>query len=565
MIFSSTIYDLVELALGCLIIACLSPIFGRYLAQIYTGKRTILHPLLERLELLSYRLCGINSNEEMTWWNYAKALFWFNLFGIFFLFLLFIFQDYFPLNPQNLPPPSWDLAINTSISFVTNTNWQAYPGETTLSYFSQMVGLASQNFLSAATGLATLLALIRGLTRKEGSTVGNFWVDVIRSILYVFIPLAILFSLLFVFEGSVQSFNPNLEVTTLENRNQIIPLGPVASQIAISQLGSNGGGFFSASTSHPFENPSSISNLLQIIAMLVIPVSIIYTFGILINSKSHAFLLFAVMGVIFVAGFSIALFDEKLINPIFDAYPNLEGKEVRLGVSTSVFWAGATTATSTGSTNSMISSLTPLASGVALFNILLGECIFGGVGVGLCSMLMFVLMTVFLCALMVGRAPEYLGKKIETREIQWVALAVLAPSALTLIGSGISFIFLQNLGALNSGPHGLTEVLYAFASAAGNNGSAMGLDSNTIYYNIFLAIVMLAGRISILLPSLAVAGLLVKKNITPPSVGTFSSNSVIFALLLINIILTVAALSFFPAFTLGPVAEQLLMRQGRTF
>ncbi|HEY4831549.1 MAG TPA: potassium-transporting ATPase subunit KdpA, partial [Waddliaceae bacterium] len=368
-------------------------------------------------------------------------------------------------------------------------------------------------------------------------------------------------------EGVIQTFSSYVEVTTLENAKQTIPLGPVASQIAIKQLGTNGGGFLNANSAHPFENPTAFSNLLEMLALVLIPAASVYTFGIMIGSKKHAWLLFSAMFVLWVAGISISFSSEHLYNSVIDVYPILEGKETRLGTTNSLLWSVSTTATSNGSVNAMMSSLSPLAGGLAMFNIMLGELVFGGVGVGLCSIIMFTLLTVFLSGLMVGRTPEYLGKKIEKREMQWVMMAVMMPGALILIGAGISCVLPEALSSLgNQGPHGLSEILYAFTSSAGNNGSAFaGLNANTNYYNLALGTVMLLARISIILPSLAIAGLLAKKKITPPSAGTFSTNSILFVILLISVILIVGALTFFPALSLGPAIEHLLMLEGQSF
>lgn len=561
------LYDFLELLLVGAILFCFVPIAGKYIADIISQKKTVLYPVLGWLETLSYRIAGINPFEEMNWWIYTKALLWFNFFGFLALFSLLLFQNYLPLNPQNLPGVPWDLAFNIAASFTTNTNWQSYAGETTLSYFSQMVGLTSQNFLSAATGVTALMGLIRGLTRKEMTTIGNFWADLIRTVIYLLLPLSIILAIILASLGVIQTFSPYIEVTTLENASQTIPLGPVASLEAIKQLGTNGGGFFNVNSAHPFENPTALTNWLETLAILFIPITLVYSYGIMIGARKHALgILLSVMCTLFILGLAISVFSEQLVDPAIGAYPNMEGKETRFGVSSSLFWTVATTATANGSVNCALSSLSPLAGGVALFNIMLGEIIFGGVGVGLCGMIMFTLLTVFLSGLMVGRTPEYLGKKIEMYEIKWVVLAVLAPTALVLIGSGIFCAIPEVLGNLNQGPHGLTEVLYAFASAAGNNGSSFaGLNSNTLYYNLSLGCIMLMGRAAIIMPSLAIAGSLISKNATPPSLGTFSTNSFIFGLLLIAVILIVGALSYFPALSLGPIAEQLLMLQGKTF
>lgn len=546
---------------------CLTPILGTYIAHVFTGKATFAHRIFGWLEDLCYRVGGVDSKEEMSWVEYGKALLFFNFLGFITLFFLQLLQGYLPLNPQNLGAVSWPLAYNTAMSFTTNTNWQSYAGETTLSYLTQMLGLTSHNFLSAATGMAALLTLTRGLIRKTVNTIGNFWVDLVRMVVYLLLPLAIIMAVALVGEGVIQNFSPYVEVTTLENEKQTVPMGPVASQVAIKQLGTNGGGFFNANSAHPFENPTALSNFLEMLAIILIPAASVYAYGIMVGSKKHAWLLFFAMFALWTVGMLVSSSSEHLHNPIIDAYPNLEGKETRLGITNSLLWSVTTTATANGSVNAMLSSLSPLAGGIAMFNIMLGELVFGGVGVGLCSMIMLTLLTVFLSGLMVGRTPEYLGKKIEKREMQWVVLAVLMPGALILVGAGISSILPDALSSLgNQGPHGLSEILYAFTSAAGNNGSAFaGLNANTTYYNLALGTVMLIARVSIILPSLAIAGLLARKKITPPSLGTFSTNSILFVVLLVGVILIVGALTFFPALSLGPIVEHLLMVEGESF
>lgn len=562
-----SISDWIELILFILIFVGLTPVLGKYMADLFTGKPTFLHPLLGWLENISYKISGINANEEMTWTTYAKTVFFFNLFGFLAVFILHLLQGILPFNPQNFPATDWPLAFNTSISFMTNTNWQSYSGETTLSYLTQMLGLTVQNFLSAATGMAVLVALMRCFTLKNSETIGNFWVDLVRSVVYLFLPLALIFALVLAEEGVVQTFSPYVEVTTLENAKQTIPLGPAASQIAIKQLGTNGGGFFGANSAHPFENPTPFTNFLETLAIVLIPAATLSTYGIIIGSKKHGWILFFVMFLFWVGGLALSFYSEQLSNPVVDAYPLLEGKETRFGLSNSLLWSVTTTSTANGSVNAMESSLSPLAGGVALFNILLGELIFGGVGVGLCSMIMFVLLTVFLCGLMVGRTPEYLGKKIEKQEMQWVIAAILMPVVLVLIGAGISCVLPTALSSLgNQGPHGLTEILYAFVSAAGNNGSAFaGLNANTNYFNLSLGVVMLIARITIILASLAIAGLLARKKITPGSLGTFSTNTMLFFFLLVGVIVIEGALAYFPALSLGPFVEHLLMLEGKTF
>lgn len=555
----------VVLFLGVLLGAI--PLLGTYLAALFAGKRTFLQPYFGWLENLTYRIVGINPHDEMPWKRYAKSMLLFNLCGFLILFLILVFQSYLPFNPQNFPDVPLALAFNTAISFVTNTNWQAYAGETTLSYASQMWGLTVQNFLSAATSCAILMALIKGLTRKTNDLIGNFWVDIVRSVIYLFLPLAIILSIGLVSQGVIQTLKPYVEVETLEGGHQTIPLGPAASQIAIKQLGSNGGGFFNTNSAHPFENPTPLSNFLEMVVIVMIPAAIVYAFGLLINSKKHAYMLLAIMFFIWAFGFLLSTYSEHLFNPVLEAYPMMEGKEVRFGINNSLLWSTSTTATSNGSVNAMHSSLSPLSGGVALVNMMLGELVFGGVGVGLCSMIMFVILTIFLAGLMVGRSPEYLGKKIDKYDVQWVMLAVLGPGALILIGAGLSSALPVALTSLfSAGPHGLTELLYAFTSAAANNGSAFaGLNANTDFYNFALGITMLLGRLSILIPSLAIAGNMAIKKISPPSSGTLSTNSLLFATLLFCVIMITGALTFFPVLSLGPVVEHFLMLKGQAF
>lgn len=546
--------------IGTLLI--LVPLLGRYITWLFSGK-----PLgvLNTIENCFYKIANIDPTVEMNWKTYGLALLQFNLIGFAVLFLILLFQDSLPFNPQNFPGLPLDLAFNTTVSFVTNTNWQAYAGETTLSYFSQMVGLTTQNFLSPATGMAVMLVFIRGLMRTQTTYLGNFWSDLVRTILFLLLPLATILACLLVLGGVVQSMSPYEQVTTLENATQIIPLGPVASQEAIKMVGTNGGGFFNANSAHPFENPSAWTNFLETLAIVLIPAASIYAYGLMIGSRKHPFLL--VMLVLWIAGFLIAYYAEQVPNPDLASFPNWEGKETRFGIANSLIWTVSTTDTANGAVNNMHSSLSPLTGGIALLNMMLGELILGGVGVGLCSMLMFVLLTVFLCGLMVGRTPEYLGKKISKDKIKWVSIGILKPGVLVLIGTGTTTILPYAISSVvNPGPHGLTEILYAFTSAGVNNGSAFaGMNVNTPYFNWMLGIIMILGRIAILLPSLAVANLLAQKIKTPTSAGTFSVDTYLFAILLILIILIVGALTFFPSLALGPIVEQFLMLEGRVF
>ena len=555
---------MIELIVLIVLLLIFVPLIGSWMPRLFDGRKTFLTPVLGYIESGIYKLADIDPFEEMAAIRYLKSILKFNALGFFVLFSILLLQGYLPLNPQNFSGLPLDLAFNTAASFVTNTNWQAYAGETTLSYFSQMFGLAVQNFLSAATGFCVLLPLIRGITRKTAQTVGNFWADLVRSTLYVLLPLSLLFAIFLVSQGSIQSFGSYVNITTLEGANQTIPLGPVASQVAIKQLGSNGGGFFNANSAHPFENPTPLSNFFETFAILLLPAALVYKYGVRSKVKKHGWLLLLVMLFIWLSGIAISYAASTIENPVLGTYPVYEGIESRFGLRDTLLWTVSTTATSNGSANGVIDSLSPLAGGVALFNIMLGELVFGGIGVGLCSMLLYVLLTVFLAGLMVGRTPEYRGKKIEKREIQWVMIAILTPAASILLGSGIALATPQALSSLtNEGPHGLTEMVYAFTSAAGNNGSAFqGLNGNTFFFNLVLGCIMLLNRMAIVVPSLMIAGALVSKKISPESRGTFSTESLLFAILLIGVIFIVGALTYFPALCLGPVIEHLLMQRG---
>ncbi len=491
----------------------------------------------------------------------------FNLIGFVFVFLIQLFQSYLPLNPENLSNVSWHSAFNTAVSFMTNTNWQGYAGETTLSYFVQMIGLTVQNFVSAATGIAVLLALIRGISRKTTDKLGNFWTDLTRSILYVLLPLSILFAIVLVGQGVVQNFKSYETVQTLQGAQQVIPMGPAASQIAIKQLGTNGGGFFNSNSSHPFENPTPISNFLEMLAILLISGALTFTYGKMVGSSRQGWTIFTAMMILFLAGLSISLYAEYSANPVFGHLPLMEGKETRFGITNSILWSTATTSASNGSVNAMHDSLSPIAGMIAMLNIMLGEVIFGGVGAGLYGMIIFIILTVFIAGLMVGRSPEYLGKKIEAFEVKMAIIAILAPNLVILIFSAWASVTNYGLASLNnSGPHGLSEILYAFSSAAGNNGSAFaGLNANTLFYNLTLGIGMLIGRFGVIIPVLAIAGSMSGKKITPFSGGTFRTDNWIFIGLLISVILIIGGLTYFPALSLGPVIEHLLMNSGITF
>lgn len=559
--------DIIQIVLYLGLLVALTPLLGRYMYKVLTGEKTFLHPVLSPVERLLYRIVGIDAAQEMRWTQYAGALLAFNFFGFLSVFLLQVFQHTLPFNPQELPDVPVALALNTAVSFMTNTNWQAYSGEAVMSYGTQMLGLTVQNFVSAATGIAVLLALARGLTRKNAETIGNFWADMVRCVLYILLPLAVVFAVIFIGQGVVQTLSPYTDVSTLEGAVQTIPLGPAASQIAIKQLGSNGGGFFGTNSAHPFENPTPLTNLLQMLAILLIAASLTYTYGKMTGSTRQGWAVFSAMLLLFVVGLGISLWAEYSTNPVLQTAGVMEGKEVRFGIANSVLWSTATTSASNGSVNAMHDSLSPIAGMVPLLNIMLGEVIFGGVGAGLYGMLMFVIITVFVAGLMVGRTPEYLGKKVESFEIKMALIAILAPCAVILVFSALACVTDTGLSSLtNSGPHGLSEILYAFSSGAGNNGSAFaGLNANTDFYNILIAIAMLIGRFGVILPVLALAGSMVRKNTTPPTSGTFPTDKPLFVLLLIAIILIVGALTFFPALSLGPVVEHLLMQSGVSF
>jgi potassium-transporting ATPase potassium-binding subunit len=562
-----TTADIIQVIIYFTALVGLTPVLGKYMYKVFSGSRHLLSPVFGWLEKITYRICRINPDEETNWKSYAFGLLLFNLAGLVFLFLIQVFQVYLPMNPANLPNVSWHSAFNTAVSFMTNTNWQGYAGETTLSYFVQMVGLTVQNFVSAATGMAVLLILIRGIARRTTDRLGNFWVDLTRSTLYILLPLSIILSVLLVGQGVVQNFKHYDTAHTLEGKEQVLPMGPAASQISIKQLGTNGGGFFNTNSSHPFENPTPFSNFLQVLAILLIPSSLTYTFGKMVGSVRQGWAVFSAMAVLLLAGLIISLASEYSSNSIFGNLRMMEGKETRLGVTNSILWSTTTTAASNGSVNAMHDSLTPLSGMISMVNIMLGEVIFGGVGAGMYGMLVFVILTVFIAGLMVGRTPEYLGKKIEAFEVQMAIIAVLAPNFVILMFSALAASVGPGLSGLNNaGPHGLSEILYAFTSAAGNNGSAFaGLNANTIFYNLMLGFGMLIGRFGVIIPVLAIAGKMAKKNFTPVSSGTFRTDNGLFIALLVGVILIVGGLTHFPALALGPIVEHILMNGGVSF
>jgi len=560
-------FEYIQFAVYIGLLILLTKPFGIFIAKVFQGEKIYLTRPFAWLERLAYRIGGVDEKQEMTWKEYAWALVVFNLIGIAFVVAIQILQGVLPLNPQNLSGVTWHSALNTAISFVTNTNWQGYVGETTMSYLTQMIGLTVQNFVSTAVGLAVAIALARGIANRSKGTIGNFWADLTRGTVYILLPLSILFTIVLISEGVVQTFASYAEVTTLEGARQTIALGPAASQIAIKMLGTNGGGFFNANAAHPFENPTPFSNFLQMLSIFLIPAALTYTFGTITNARKHAWIIFGAMLVLFVTLTGFSLWSEYSLNPVFGHSALMEGKETRFGVFNSVFFSSITTSASCGAVNSMHSSLSPLSGAVAMVNMMLGEIVFGGVGAGLYGMLLFVLMTVFVAGLMVGRTPEYLGKKIEAREMTLVILAILAPCATILLGTAVSAVIPQGLSSLaNKGPHGFSEILYAFTSAAANNGSAFaGLNANTPYFNVMLAIAMLIGRFAIIIPVLGIAGNLSAKKYSPPSAGTFEVHTPIFAILLIGVILIVGALTFVPALSLGPIVEHFLMLNGQAF
>lgn len=559
--------EAIQLILFMLALVALAPLLGKFMAKVFMGEKHIMKPVFGWLEKSVYRVSGIKSEEEMNWKTYLYGVLLFNLFGFVLLFLLQMLQAYLPMNTEKLPNVSWHLAFNTAMSFTTNTNWQSYSGENTLSYLVQMLGLAVQNFVSAATGIAVLLALIRGLTRKTTDALGNFWADMTRSVLYVLLPLAIILAIALIGQGAVQTFSHYVKATTLQGTEQMIPLGPAASQIAIKQLGTNGGGFFNSNSSHPFENPTPFSNFLEMVALIIISGGLVFTYGHYAKSKRHARAIFITMFILFAVGIAISLWSEYSHNSVLNVSGTMEGKETRFGVMNSVLWAVTTTVTSNGSVNAMHDSLSPLSGMVSMFNMMLGEIIFGGVGSGLYGIIIFIILTVFIAGLMVGRTPEYLGKKVEAFEMKMAILAVLAPSIVIKIFSAIACSVPAGLSSLtNAGPHGLSEILYAFSSAAGNNGSAFGgLNANTVFYNLMIGFGMLIGRFGVIVPVMAIAGSMAKKKITPVSSGTLNTDNWLFVLLLIAIILIVGGLTFFPPLALGPIVEHLLMNLGVTF
>ena len=570
---------LIQIGLFSVIVTVTSVPLGLYMARVFAGERTFLDPVLVPVERLIYRLCGVQPATEDTWVEYTVSMLLFSLVGMVVLYALQRLQGLLPLNPAGFAGVEQGLAFNTAASFTTNTNWQAYSGESTMSYLTQMAGLAFHNFVSAAAGLAIAIAVIRGFVRRSAKTLGNFWVDLTRATLWVLLPICIIFTGVLVWQGVPQNFSAYTQVKTVEKGTQTIAQGPVASQIAIKQLGTNGGGFFNANSAHPYENPTPLTNLLEMWAIFVLGAALTHTFGQMAGDRRQGWALFSAMGLLFLMGVIVATWSEQRGSPQFTAIGidqtasatqsggNMEGKEVRFGIVNSATWATATTDASNGSVNAMHDSFTPLGGLVPLFNLHLGEVVFGGVGTGLAGMIVMAVLTVFIAGLMVGRTPEYLGKKIQSREMKLAMLYILIFPAIILLPAGLAVVTKAGLaGVDNPGPHGFSEILYAFSSGAANNGSAFaGLNANTLFYNSILGVVMLFGRFFMMIPVLAIAGSLVGKKAVPPSAGTFPTNGTVFVILLAAIVLIVGALTFFASWALGPIVEHLAMMHGRLF
>jgi K+-transporting ATPase ATPase A chain len=572
---------LLQLTLYLAVLLLLAQPLGTFMAAVYEGGNTFLSPLLRPTERLLYRLAGIRQDEEVDWKRYLLGLLMVNVAGLIVVYALQRLQALLPLNPQQLAAVGADSAFNTAVSFASNTNWQGYAGESTMSYLTQMLGLCVQNFLSAATGMAVLVALIRGFTRRNAATIGNFWVDLTRSTLYILLPLSLLLAVLLMSQGVVQSFAPNSSVALLEPlpgvggpvTQQTIPLGPVASQIAIKQLGTNGGGFFNANSAHPFENPTPLANFFELLAILLIPAALCHSFGRMVGDRRQGWAVLIAMLAIFVPLTLGTIAAEQSGNPHLTALGadqlasltqsggNMEGKELRFGIANSGLWATATTAASNGSVNAMHDSFTPLGGLIPMWLMQLGEVVFGGVGSGLYGMLMYAIVAVFIAGLMVGRTPEYLGKKIEAYEIKMASLVLLIPSFVVLVGTALATALPAGTGSVaNPAPHGFAEILYAFSSAGNNNGSAFaGLSTNTPFYNSVLAAAMWLSRYWLIIPVLGIAGRLAAKRATATTAGTLPTHTPLFIVMLVGIVLMVGALTFVPALALGPVVEHLQM------
>ncbi len=574
-----TISGWIQIALFSVIVILIARPFGGYMTRVFNGERTFLSPVLRPVERAVYWCCGVDEKEEQHWLTYAVAMLFFSVAGFLTLYALQRLQWYLPFNPQGQTGVEPSSAFNTSVSFISNTNWQSYVPETTMGYLVQMAGLTVHNFLSAATGIALALALIRGFARREAKAIGNFWVDLTRTTLYVLLPLSIVVGLFFVGQGMPQNLGAYVDATTLEGAKQTIAQGPVASQEVIKMLGTNGGGFFNANSSHPYENPNALTNLVQLVLIFSIGAGLTNVLGRMVRDERQGWAVFAAMGVLFLAGVTTAYWSEAHGNPALAQYGvdstasamqaggNMEGKEVRFGVANSALFATVTTDASCGAVNSMHDSFLPLGGMVPLVNIQLGEVIFGGVGSGLYGILAFAIIAMFVAGLMVGRTPEYLGKKLEAREVKLTILALLSLPLSILGWTALATVLPAGLaGIANTGPHGFSEILYAFTSATGNNGSAFaGLSANTLYYNTTLAVAMLMGRFIFVIPLLAVAGSLAQKKLIAPSAGTFPTHSPQFVGLLVGVILIMGGLTYFPAVSLGPAVEQVAMNQSKLY
>ena len=566
-----TLIGWVQIILYCAIIVALTPLAGGYMTRVFNGDRTFLAPVLRPVERLLYRAGGIDETSEQGWLAYTVAMLLFHVGGFVILYALLRFQAALPFNPaeQTAVPP--DLSFNTAVSFLTNTNWQNYGGESTLSYLVQMLGLTHQNFLSAATGIVLAVALIRGFARASAKTVGNFWVDITRCTLYILLPACVVFTLFLVWQGIPQTLGPYVDATTLEGAKQSIAVGPVASQVAIKMLGTNGGGFFNANAAHPFENPTALSNFVQMLSIFVLGAALTNVFGRMVGNQRQGWAILAVMGVLFIAGVAVTYWAEANGTSTLQALGltggNMEGKEVRFGIVASSLFAVITTAASCGAVNAMHDSFTALGGMIPLINIELGEIIVGGVGAGMYGMLLFVILAIFIAGLMVGRTPEYVGKKIEAREVKMAMLAILVLPLMILGWTAVGVVYPAAVASMaNAGPHGFTEVLYAYTSGAGNNGSAFaGLGGNTFFYNLTLASAMFVGRFFMIIPAMAIAGSLAEKKSIPPSMGTFPTTGGLFVGLVIGVILIMGGLTFFPALALGPIVEHLAMNAGNLF
>jgi len=561
----------IQILVYCAIVVALAKPLGWYMTRVFSGERTFLSPILVPVENALYRLSAVDAKREQHWLTYAVAMLFFHVGGFLILYLLLRFQGGLPLNPAGMSAVPPDLSLNTAISFITNTNWQNYGGESTMSYLVQMLGLTHQNFLSAATGIVLAVALIRGFARGSARTVGNFWVDVTRCTLYILIPICVPYALFLVWQGIPQTLGPYVEATTLEGAKQTIAVGPVASQIAIKMLGTNGGGFFNANAAHPFENPTAISNFVQMVSIFAIGAALTNVFGRMVGNQRQGWAILAVMGVLFIAGVAVCYWAEAngttALNALGLTGGNMEGKEVRFGVAASSLFAVITTAASCGAVNAMHDSFTALGGMIPLINIELGEIIVGGVGAGLYGMLLFVIVSIFVAGLMVGRTPEYVGKKIESKEVKLAMLAILILPLMYLGWTAIATVIPSAVASIaNSGPHGFSEILYLFTSSTGNNGSAFGgITGNTPFYNLAGAVAMFVGRFWMIIPAMAIAGSLAAKKSIPPSVGTFPTTGGLFVGLVVGVIVIVGGLTFFPALALGPIVEHLAMTAGTLF